>query len=131
MTSEHVLRLADFLFWVAAVAVVVVGAALVLGIAVGEGLLAAKYVLFVVGFLLFGLGSLAIQPAPPQKDERRVSLEGGGETRLEAAIQEVPPLRDDHLPFDARVERGIKLFVASLVVLGVSVLLELGFGVRP
>ena len=129
MRSETALRFVDLAFWVAAVALVIVAAALALGFATGEGLLGAKYILFVVGFLLFGLGSLGIQPTPPNKEERRLSLDADEETRLEAAIQEVPPLRDGHLPFDRRVGRGVKIFLTSLVVLGVSAILEFGLDV--
>lgn len=129
MTSRTVLRYVEFVFWVLAAAGFVVVVALVLGFAAGEGLLGTKYVLFVVGFLLFGLGSLGIQPTPPHRDEPRLDLDGEYENRLEAAIQDVPPLRDESLPYDARIARGPKLFVASLLVLGVSALLEFGFGV--
>lgn len=131
MTSKSVLRAAEFVLWVAATAAVVVAVALLVGFAAGEGLLGAKYVLFFVGFLLFGLASLAIQPTPPHRDEKRLSLKGDRENRLESAIQNVPPLTDVALPFDERVSRGVKLFVTSLVVLGVSAVLEFGFGVAP
>lgn len=129
MRSETTLRYVELAFWVIAVALIIVAVAVLLGFATGDGLLGAKYVLFVVGFLLFGLGSLGIQPTPPNKEGRRLSLEADEENRLEAAIQELPPLREDHLPFDRRVDRGVKIFLTSLVVLGVSAILEFGLDV--
>lgn len=129
MTSETTVRLVEFLFWVATVAGVVVLACVGVGVAVGAGLVGAKYALFVVGFVLFGVGSLAIQPASPHRETERFTLDRGGETMVEAAIQRLPPLDDARLPRERRVSRDVKLFAVSLVVLGVSVLLEVGFGV--
>lgn len=129
MRSERALRTVEFVFWVAFVAGTVVAVALALGFATGEGLLGAKYVLFLVGFLTFGLGSLAIQPASPDDGSKRVTLSSDDEARFEAALQELPPLRDGRLPVDRRVGRNVKLFVTSLVVLAVSAVLEIGLGV--
>jgi len=130
MATERLLRTVEFVLWVAAVGAVVVVLTAGAGYVVGDGPLGAKYALFVVGILLFGVGSYGIQPVPLHKDERRLSLDGPRETRLEAAIQRVPPLRDDYLPVERRVGRGPKLFVTSLVVLAASALLEVGLGVR-
>lgn len=129
MPGETALRFVELVFWVIVVTGVIVAVALGLGFAAGEGLLGAKYVLFVVGFLLFGLGSLGIQPTSPNEEKRRLSLDSDEENRLEAAIQEVPPLRDERLPFDRRIDRGVKIFVTSLVVLAVSAILEFGLDV--
>jgi|GEM_PF-224803 len=123
-------RYVEFTLWVAVVGGTVSAGCVALGYAVGGSLVAAKYVLFVVGFLLFGAGSFAIQPSRPGRGERRVSIEGTHQSRFEARIQELPPLRDQHLPFDRRIDRSPKVFVASLVVLAVSILLEFGLGVR-
>lgn len=127
MSSEAMLRAAEFVVWVLTVAAIVVAVAGAIGYAAGAGI-GAKYSLFLVGVLLFGLGSLAIQPASPRK-EKRITLQGRRESRLEAAIQRIPPLRGCRLPFDQRVGRDVKLFVTSLVVLGVSASLEFGLGV--
>lgn len=130
MASETRLRIVEFVLWVAVVAAIVVVTGVVVGVATGEGLLGAKYVLFVAGAILFGIGSLAIQPATPNGDEQWFSFDGGRQTRLEAAIQRIPPLENDALPFERRVGRGAKLFVTGMVVLAVSAVLEFGLGVR-
>jgi hypothetical protein len=57
------LRLFEFLLWVLAASAGVVVASLAIGLVVGDGLVAVKTVMFVVGFLLFGIGSLLMQPS--------------------------------------------------------------------
>jgi hypothetical protein len=129
MRSELGLKLVEFVLWVVAAAAVVVLAAGAVGLLVGGDLLTVKYTLFTVGVLLFGVGSLAIQPESPGKRGRKrvseyVDLEADGPGGIEAYIQRVPPLRDNHLPFDRRVSRSVKIFVTSLAVLGVSLVME-------
>jgi hypothetical protein len=60
-----------------------------------------------------------------------VTLESDRQTSLEARLQRVPPLRGERVPFDQRIGRDAKVFAASLVVLGVSLVMEFGLGVRP
>ncbi len=139
--KTNLLALAEFVYWVVAVA-----AAVVVGLAIpsflfGSGLETLKFALFVVGFLLFGLGSFAIQPNPPGRDplSRAFSWSLAGEGDLnpedqyefEKHIQKLPPIDDEWLPIQDRVSRNIKLFVASLLVLGFSIFLEVGLGVTP
>lgn len=130
MTSNW-LRLADFVLWVTTVGAAVVGVSAVIAFAVGGGLLTLKLLLFVVGFLMFGVGSVGIQPKSPHRDEKLFSLDTITEYGFEERIQEVPPLRDNVLPFEERVSRDGKVFATSLVVLSVSLLLEVGLGVTP
>lgn len=163
MPSEQILRLVDFLLWVATASAAIVVASLALGLVVGGDLLTGKYALFVVGFLLFGVASLLMQPSKPGSDESPVtgaegaspSPSSGGkshsgefgrlgawspdvgdlreqlrvqeprESRFEARLQAIAPLADADLPFERRVGRKYKLFVTSLVVLGISFGMEL------
>lgn len=128
MTSNRI-RALELLLWVAVVAgTIVIGSALV-AFVFGDGLLTLKYILFVVGFLLFGLGSFGIQPKRPTKETKRITVDSDIEYRFEARIQDLPPLRDTPLPISDRVSRDIKVFLTSLVVLGVSLVLEFGLGV--
>jgi len=124
------LRIAEFVLWVVVVGGAVSAGAVVAGLAVGGTLVSAKYAVFVVGILLFGLGSLGIQPTPSYKDEKRVTLESTHQNRVEARIQDLPPLRGRQLPFDQRVSRNKKVFVSSLLVLAVSLFMEFGLGIR-
>lgn len=127
MTSERALRAIDFVAWVAAVSGVVAVVVGVPTLLVGGPVL-VKQALFVVGILMFGVGSFGIQPTPSYKEEKRVTIEGGGEADFEERIHDTLPV-EERPPFDERVSRDTKLFVSSLVVLGVSLLLELGLGV--
>lgn len=61
------LRLLEFVLWVLAASAAVIAASLTVGLVVGGDLLSGKYVLFVVGFLLFGVGSLLLQPSRPRR----------------------------------------------------------------
>lgn len=141
MRTERYLRLVEATLWVAAVAGAAIVASLALGLLVGGDLNAGKYAMFVVGFLMFGLGTLAIQPSSPNPgddvpDDADRGSDGDGagglvggpsddpEFGFEARLQEVGPLADHDLPHERRVDRGAKLFAASLVVLGVSLLME-------
>jgi len=130
MTSKRLL-FAEFVVWVFAVGGVVSAGALLVGYLVGGTLVAAKYAVFLVGVALFGLGSFGIQPTPSYKERKRVTLESDRQTSFEARLQRVPPLRGERIPFHNRIGRDKKVFAASLLVLGVSLVMEFGLGVRP
>jgi hypothetical protein len=130
MASKRLL-LAEFVVWVVAVGGAASAGALVVGYVVGGSLVAAKYAVFLVGVALFGIGSLGIQPTPSYKERKRVTLESDRQSGFEARLQRIPPLRGEWIPFDQRIGRNVKIFAASLVVLGVSLVMEFGFGVRP
>ena len=128
MATERQLCVIEFVLWVGTVATLTVSISLILGFAIGGGLLTAKYAMFVLGFILAGFGSIGLQPERPHKEEKPLNLDTS-QNRLEVRIQELPPLQDEHLRFERRIGRAPKLFVTGLVVLGVSLLLEFGFGV--
>ncbi len=65
MTAERYLRVVEFCLWVLAASAVIVVGSLALGLLLGRNFVTGKYVMFVVGFLLFGAGSLMIQPSRP------------------------------------------------------------------
>lgn len=144
MTSKRLLRAADFTLWVVTVSAAVVAVGAVLSFALGDGLLTLKYLLFVVGFLMFGVGSIGIQPRSMRRRAKEragedtgrptlgsLSTDDGSEYGFEERLHTLPPLRDEWLPPDDRVSRDWKLFVTSLVVLAVSLWLEVGVGVTP
>lgn len=153
MDADRRLQLFEFALWVAVASVVTVVVGLAAGLLVGGSLRAGKLALFVLGFLLFGVGSVAIQPSGPdlsgsvydtEEDTGRRSLNplsggpapggessvttvddgGTNERGFEARLQEVGPLSDHHLPPERRVSRGAKVFATSIVVLAVSFLME-------
>jgi len=130
MASKRLLA-AEFVVWVLVVGALVSAGAIAVGYLVGGTLVAAKYAVFLVGVALFGIGSFGIQPTPSYKERKRVTLESDRQTGFEARLQELPPLRGAQIPFDQRIGRDKKVFAASLVVLGVSLVMEFGFGIRP
>lgn len=124
-----------------AAAVFVVGA--LVGLLLGGGLVTAKFVMFVVGILLFGYSTFKMRPEPPwgteqtedgkvkvTKNEPKGRVVGAREeTRFQSAVQRIPPLPWFSLPPDERLAVPIKLFVASLATLAWSFVLETVFGV--
>ena len=129
MTSRRVLRYAEFALWVAAATALIVAVCAVPAFLFGSGLPTLKLLLFVVGWLLFGIGSFGIQPERPKRDGQIVNLETGEPNRFEDRVQEIPPLRGRRLPCSDRVNRNVKLFATAVAVLAVSAALELVFSV--
>lgn len=135
MSSEYPqsLRIFELVLWVLAVAGAIVSGAVALGLAMEGGLTIAKRILFVVGFLLFGVSSFLLRPKPPKEedDDGVIDVDEPDETRIEAFIQEVPPLRENPIPANQRVNRNVKLFLVSIAILAVSFLMETVLGVKP
>lgn len=67
MRTDRYLRLVDFGLWVLAASTAIVVGSLALGLVIGRDVVTGKYVMFVVGFLLFGVGSLMMQPSRPKE----------------------------------------------------------------
>lgn len=122
-------------YWIAVVTAGVVAIGSVPAVATGGGLLTLKYSLFVIGFLLFGIGSFSIQPKSPRLGDKSkfrqpvarmfsMGLDGDKPFRFEQLIQRLPPLRDHTIALEHRVSRNTKVFLTSLVVLGVSLFME-------
>lgn len=145
--ASNRLRFVEFVYWIGAVTIIVTAVGFVLSVLGGDVLVRLKYYLFVVGFLMFGLGSFAIQPKSPRLQMREADGESPGRFRMPVAklfafnldneselwfeerLQTLPPLRDRPLALGERVSRNTKLFVTSLAVLGLSFVLETVVGV--
>ncbi|WP_135667424.1 DUF7555 family protein [Halorhabdus rudnickae] len=131
--TRNALRYVEFFYWVGVVSGSVLLVLAVPAFLVGDGLLSLKYALFVVGFILFGVGSFAIQPSPrgrgPITRLFSFSVAGDSAFGFEQRLQELPPLEGSHLPIEYRVNRNVKLFVTSLVLLAISAVLEVWLGV--
>lgn len=131
--KTKLLALVELVYWVVAVAAAVIGGLAIPAFLFGDGLVTLKFALFVVGFIVFGIGSFAIQPNPhgkgPVSRAFSLSIDGDSEYDFEGRIQELPPLKDEWLPTQHRISRDIKLFVTSLLILGFSIFLEYGLGV--
>lgn len=124
------LRLVDFLYWTATASTGVSTIAAILALAIDGTLVTVKVLLFVCGMLLLGIGSLSVRPAPaaPHKDEM-VSTESDTQIRLEAWIQQLPPLKSNPLRYTDRISRGWKILATGIVVLGISAFMEFGLGI--
>lgn len=159
MTTKRRYTAAEFCLWVGAATAAAVAALGVLAFLVGGGLLSLKFYLFVVGILVFGVGSLGIQPKRPARDStlttvddgdasserpllsrdadgrkrngQLVTFESDDRTRFEERISALPPLRGRYVPMDDRVSRDVKIFTTGVVLLGISLAMEVVFGVTP
>lgn len=106
---------------------VVFSLGLVVGLLVGNGLVGAKWLLFVVGFLFVAYGALRLRPTPKWKDESR--LEFGDDPRgLQRAVADALPA-DYRLPTDERLPVGLKILAAGAAILLTSFLMESVFGI--
>lgn len=129
------LRIVEAGIWSAAVGALTITVLGVVAAVFGDGLLTLKYLLFVVGFLYFGIGTFGIRSRLKRRPDeietdRTPYLDTDEEWDLESTLQSVPPLRDDHVPFGDRISRNTKLFLTGLGLLAVSFVLEVVFGVR-
>jgi hypothetical protein len=121
------LQTLDLVAYAVVVTSVVFCLGLVTGLAVGNGLIGAKWLLFGVGFLLVAYGALRLRPTPKWKDESRLDF-GDDPRGLQKAVADALPA-DYRLPTDDRLPVGLKLFVAGVTVLLTSFLMESVFGV--
>ena len=98
-----------------------------------------KYGLFVFGWIALGYGTLMLWPQAAWKDDdeegRTVDLfdRAGGkpDTRFQRLVQAIPPARFRQIPDRERLSTGARVFVAAVVMLGTSIVLEQFFGVGP
>lgn len=97
----------------------------------GGGLIPVKVTLFLVGFALFGYASVAMWRAASPDPDEGVSARGHRDsTPFESALARAVPAAGALVPPGERLSPSVKLFVASLLVLGVSLAMETVFGVR-
>lgn len=109
--------------------------ALVLGIAIGGSVVLAKLLLFLAGWLMLAVATFRLWPRSPESGGAPVTRphparRGGLErTRVEGVADAVPPLRGMRPP-PRQFSPASKLFLASLVVLFTSLLLEVVLAVE-
>lgn len=126
----------DALAYAGVVAAGTIVLALALGIAIGGSVVLGKVLLFIAGWAFVGLATVRLWPKSP----RQVALEGesgppsqpartGDTTRIEGVANDLPPLRWMQRPA-RRLSPPTKLFIAGLLVLLASFLLEVVFAVE-
>lgn len=142
-TSRRARQALDAIVYGIVVAAIVFAIGAVIGFLVGGGLVTAKFVMFIVGLLMFGYATFQLRPEPPwgtertedgkvkvTKNEPKGTVIGGREeTTFQSIVQKIPPLSQYSLPPDERLSVGAKLFVASLATLAWSFVMETMFGV--
>lgn len=119
-----------FVYAVVVTATAVVGS-IAISFALGGNWLGVKFILFIVGIGLFGIGTLKLRPAAAwsDSDKSQTQTNSSEETWLQARIQRVPPLDRYGLRPDERLSDGVKLFLVSVLILLVSFSLETVFGI--
>lgn len=113
--------------------------ALILGVATGGGLVRTKILLFVVGWVLMAYAVIRLWPrrpsdvadnsAGPSEPGPATIPADGARTRFQAAIRRIPARWLPLPPPERRITSEGKLFLASLLVLLTSFLMETVFGV--
>ncbi|MDQ2071192.1 DUF7555 family protein [Haloarcula sp. NS06] len=102
----------------------------------GGGWVTVKFALFFIGFALFGYASVTLWRAPSlgsdESGESNVSfgVSARDRTPFESLLARVVPPLDTLAPPEDRLSPPVKLFVASLFVLGLSLSMEVVFGVQ-
>lgn len=131
MIADLRTRLLDALVYGVAVTVVVTVLGGVVVLAAGGGWNGLKVALFLLGFLLFGVSSLSLWLALSPGGSGGNGTDGGYRERspFESTLARVLPQVEGLVPVERRFPPSLKLFIASLVVLGCSLALEVVFGV--
>lgn len=129
----------EAIIYAVAVTVIVVIVSIVISFALSGGWVGVKLILFVVGFGLFGIATFKLRPTASwrendengsgNKNSELLQMDSDNESRLQRAIYRVPPLDRYGLHPNERLSGGVKLFLASILVLVVSYLMEAVFDV--
>ncbi|ELY75799.1 hypothetical protein C488_09117 [Natrinema pellirubrum DSM 15624] len=127
----------DAMTYAIAVAALTGIGALIIGVATGGGVVRAKALLFVAGWLLLAYATVRLWPTSPD-DVGPPSNRGVAgaipvahdSTRFQSLVRSLPPLRWIQLPPpEKRLTPPGKLLLGSLLVLLLSFLMETAFGV--
>ncbi|MFC6906079.1 DUF7555 family protein [Halalkalicoccus tibetensis] len=115
-----------------------IAVALVVAAATGGGLVRAKTVLFLIGFLLMAYATVRLWPSSPEElredardRQRAIASESAPErTRFQTLVAASPPLRWLPAPPPIRrIDPAGKLFLGSLFILLASYLMETALGI--
>ena len=130
-TTRHARQVLDALMYAVVWVITLVSVAAMVSFPLGGGWLGVKYILFFIGFLVFGISAIQLRPKPPWKHDDASSDSGEREeTRFQTFVQRFPPLGRYGLDPDDRLPAPAKLFVASIFSLVLSYILEVGFDIK-
>lgn len=121
-------KLVDLLVYVVGVLSVVFGVSALVAVLLGGSLPLVKFLLFLIGFVMVGYGTILLWPARPDDDSpaaRQSEIAGSRESSpFESALGRLLSALDDRYPPSDRFSPGIKVFAAGCSVLLVSYLME-------
>lgn len=100
----------------------------VLGFPFGWGLVGVKFGLFLIGWLVFGFGTLQLRPRAAWKDDEE-TVTAPSETRFQALVQSIPPARLLPLEPGERLSTALRIFLGGVLMLATSFAMEVAFGV--
>ena len=123
----------DAIVYAVVVTAIVSIISIVVSFVLGWGLVGVKFTLFVVGFGLFGVSTFKLRPTAPWKEENgnessEISY-SDDDSPLQRVIHRVLPLDQYELHPKDRLSDGAKLFLASVLMLVVSFLMESVLGI--
>lgn len=137
---DKVGQLFDAVSYAVATTVVFSAVSAVLAVATGSSPApGVKYGLFVFGWLAFGYGTVMLWPKAAWKEQKDsqvfdVLLETPSkqpDTKFQRLVQRLPPARFRQIPDHERLSTGARVFVAAVVMLATSIVLEQAFGIGP
>ncbi|WP_254542957.1 DUF7555 family protein [Halomarina pelagica] len=113
------------------VTVVALSAAANVALGVARPWLGVKYLLFVVGLLLFGVASVKLRPNAPYAETTLLPSNRDEETGFQAFVQRTVALLGDRyrLAPEERLSDAAKLLLASVTILATSAAMEFVLGV--
>lgn len=124
-------KVLDVAVYAVALTALVAAVGVAVGALRGNGPVAAKHLLFWVGFLLLGLGSWKLRPEPAWNRETRLTLRDSRRASpFQRALHRLPPLSRYELPRDRLPSDGLKFLAGSLAMLATSAAMEFLLGVR-
>lgn len=129
---EYALILFDVVSYAIALTVVFAFLAMTVGISTGGGFVRGKHLLFVFAWVVMAYATFKLWPRKSRAigETRNQSRTGEEIGWFHKRVQLVPPNRWIPEPHPARrVSIGAKLFMASLLMFGISFLLEVGFDI--
>lgn len=122
-------QLLDALVYAFAFTVTVFVVSTLVSFVLGGSWVGVKYILFLVGIALFGLGTFKLRPKAAWKDKERLPANREGKTPFQAAMARVSPVDLDRIAPEDPLSDGAKLFVAAVLVLLVSFVMEAVLGI--
>lgn len=109
-------------------AAVVTMVAIALGLATGGGFVRGKFLTFLGGWILVGYATVRLWPS--RGEEPGESLSGTRRTRFQRIVRTIPPIRWVRAPPPTeRLRVAAKVFIAGVMALLVSVVMEVRFGI--